>query len=146
MGCMGGIDEGGGSTATLGVVVPQTISDRHREDTRQSSEFHSLFFLFHLSHYPGSMLGGICWNFSLTAMFSGRHAIKKNEEGRVFIDRDGKYFEYFLATANGLVQSIFHLGQVQVIPLPSALELQSKFLRPNNNRKTNKNQSTTTFF
>lgn len=28
--------------------------------------------------------------------FVGRHAIHKNEEGRVFIDRNGKLFEYIL--------------------------------------------------
>jgi hypothetical protein len=29
-------------------------------------------------------------------MFSGRHKIVKNEEGRVFIDRDGKMFRFIL--------------------------------------------------
>lgn len=32
----------------------------------------------------------------LAAMFSGRHAIKRDKENRVFIDRDGKYFAYIL--------------------------------------------------
>eukprot|EP01116_Phalansterium_solitarium_P003870 TRINITY_DN146_c0_g1_i1.p1 TRINITY_DN146_c0_g1~~TRINITY_DN146_c0_g1_i1.p1 ORF type:complete len:379 (-),score=39.47 TRINITY_DN146_c0_g1_i1:263-1399(-) len=32
----------------------------------------------------------------LAAMFSGRHEIVKNDEGRVFIDRDGRYFNYIL--------------------------------------------------
>ena len=32
----------------------------------------------------------------LEAMFSGRHSLHKNEEGRVFIDRNGKLFEYVL--------------------------------------------------
>src|SRR5690554_2629538 len=29
-------------------------------------------------------------------MFSGRHPIKTNEEGRVFIDRNGQFFNYIL--------------------------------------------------
>ncbi|KAL6080628.1 putative BTB/POZ domain-containing protein kctd15-like [Balamuthia mandrillaris] len=40
-----------------------------------------------LTKFPDSMLG---------AMFSGRHEIIKNDEGRVFIDRDGKLFRYIL--------------------------------------------------
>jgi arginine utilization protein RocB len=32
----------------------------------------------------------------LAAMFSGRHTLHKNEEGRIFIDRNGKLFEYIL--------------------------------------------------
>ena len=32
----------------------------------------------------------------LEAMFSGRHSLNKNEEGRIFIDRNGKLFEYVL--------------------------------------------------
>ena len=35
-------------------------------------------------------------NSMLEAMFSGRHSIHKNDEGRVFIDRNGKLFEYIL--------------------------------------------------
>src|SRR5271163_2065312 len=32
----------------------------------------------------------------LAAMFSGRFIVEKNEEGCVFIDRDGQYFHYIL--------------------------------------------------
>ncbi len=40
-----------------------------------------------LTNYPQSMLG---------AMFSGRHTIIKNDQGRYFLDRDGKLFAYVL--------------------------------------------------
>jgi len=40
-----------------------------------------------LTKYPNSYFG---------SMFSGRHKIEKDEEGCVFIDRDGKYFKYVL--------------------------------------------------
>jgi len=40
-----------------------------------------------LTSIPDSMLG---------AMFSGRYELIKNDEGRIFIDRDGKYFRYIL--------------------------------------------------
>lgn len=32
----------------------------------------------------------------LAAMFSGRHTIEQDEEGRYFLDRDGKLFNYIL--------------------------------------------------
>ena len=32
----------------------------------------------------------------LAAMFSGRHNVEKDEEGRYFIDRDGTHFRYIL--------------------------------------------------
>ena len=32
----------------------------------------------------------------LSAMFSGRHNVMKDEEGRYFIDRDGTHFRYIL--------------------------------------------------
>jgi uncharacterized protein YjbI with pentapeptide repeats len=32
----------------------------------------------------------------LAAMFSGRHNVNKDEEGRYFIDRDGTHFRYIL--------------------------------------------------
>jgi hypothetical protein len=38
-----------------------------------------------LTREPQSMLG---------AMFSGRHELKFNDEGRYFIDRNGEYFGY----------------------------------------------------
>lgn len=41
-----------------------------------------------LTQYPESMFG---------AMFSGRHQLALDEEGRVFIDRDPKAFQYVLA-------------------------------------------------
>eukprot|EP01121_Diplochlamys_sp_Union-15-3_P008894 TRINITY_DN2392_c0_g1_i1.p1 TRINITY_DN2392_c0_g1~~TRINITY_DN2392_c0_g1_i1.p1 ORF type:complete len:155 (-),score=15.33 TRINITY_DN2392_c0_g1_i1:170-634(-) len=41
-----------------------------------------------LTSYPDSMLA---------AMFSGRHELIKDENGCVFIDRDGKTFEYILS-------------------------------------------------
>jgi hypothetical protein len=40
-----------------------------------------------LSREPDSMLG---------VMFSGRFKIMTDEHGRVFIDRDGKLFQYIL--------------------------------------------------
>ena len=40
-----------------------------------------------LTRYPESMLG---------AMFSGRHELPPDEEGRVFIDRDGTHFRVIL--------------------------------------------------
>ena len=35
-------------------------------------------------------------NSMLAAMFSGRHHLDTDSEGRYFIDRDGTYFEYIL--------------------------------------------------
>lgn len=35
-------------------------------------------------------------NSMLAAMFSGRHNVLKDEEGRYFIDRDGTHFRYIL--------------------------------------------------
>ena len=35
-------------------------------------------------------------NSMLAAMFSGRHNVIKDEEGRYFIDRDGTHFRYIL--------------------------------------------------
>lgn len=32
----------------------------------------------------------------LAAMFSGRHFVQKDEDGRYFIDRDGTHFRYIL--------------------------------------------------
>lgn len=32
----------------------------------------------------------------LGAMFSGRHELKFNDEGRYFIDRNGEYFAYLI--------------------------------------------------
>jgi len=32
----------------------------------------------------------------LSAMFSGRHNVTKDEDGRYFIDRDGTHFRYIL--------------------------------------------------
>ena len=32
----------------------------------------------------------------LAAMFSGRHNVQKEEDGRYFIDRDGTHFRYIL--------------------------------------------------
>ena len=32
----------------------------------------------------------------LAAMFSGRHNVQKDEDGRYFIDRDGTHFRYIL--------------------------------------------------
>ena len=32
----------------------------------------------------------------LAAMFSGRHELKREEDGTVFIDRDGTHFRYIL--------------------------------------------------
>lgn len=32
----------------------------------------------------------------LAAMFSGRHGVKKEEDGTIFIDRDGTHFRYIL--------------------------------------------------
>ena len=32
----------------------------------------------------------------LAVMFSGRHEITRDENGRFFVDRDGKYFRYIL--------------------------------------------------
>ena len=32
----------------------------------------------------------------LAAMFSGRHGLKKEEDGTIFIDRDGTHFRYIL--------------------------------------------------
>jgi len=40
-----------------------------------------------LTKYPNSLLGEV---------FSGEHSLPKNEEGRYFIDRNGKYFSYIL--------------------------------------------------
>ena len=40
-----------------------------------------------LTKYPDSMLG---------AMFSGRHTLKKTEQGEYFIDRSGRLFTYIL--------------------------------------------------
>ena len=40
-----------------------------------------------LTRFPDTMLG---------AMFSGRHALTKNEAGAYFIDRDGRHFHYIL--------------------------------------------------
>ena len=40
-----------------------------------------------LTRFPDSMIG---------AMFSGRHALIKNEAGAYFIDRDGRHFHYIL--------------------------------------------------
>jgi hypothetical protein len=30
-------------------------------------------------------------------MFSGRHELKKDEKGKVFLDRDGKTFEHIIS-------------------------------------------------
>ena len=35
-------------------------------------------------------------NSMLAAMFSGRHYVSKDEDGRYFIDRDGTHFRYIL--------------------------------------------------
>ncbi len=40
-----------------------------------------------LTVFPHSLLG---------AMFSGKHSVKKDAQGRIFIDRNGKLFEYVL--------------------------------------------------
>ena len=60
-----------------------------------------------LTRYPDTMLG---------AMFSGRHALKKNEAGAHFIDRDGTYFREilnFLRSPESFDNSGFHGRQLR---------------------------------
>lgn len=49
------------------------------------------------SHFQTS-LDTLCKdpNSMLAAMFSGRHYVQKDEDGRYFIDRDGTHFRYIL--------------------------------------------------
>ena len=42
----------------------------------------------------------------LAAMFSGRHSVKKEEDGSYFIDRDGTHFRYILNYLRGNVISV----------------------------------------
>ena len=42
----------------------------------------------------------------LAAMFSGRHSVKKQEDGSYFIDRDGTHFRYILNYLRGNVISV----------------------------------------
>ena len=49
-----------------------------------------------LTRFPNSMLG---------AMFSGRHALLKDQDGAYFIDRDGRYFHEILNFLRGATTS-----------------------------------------
>ena len=56
----------------------------------------------------------------LAAMFSGRHELDTDSEGRYFIDRDGKYFKYilnFLRDGNQLPSADLAL-EVRIGPAP----------------------------
>jgi nitrate/nitrite-specific signal transduction histidine kinase len=50
----------------------------------------------------------------LAAMFSGRHELEKDDDGRVFIDRDGELFKYVL--------QFLRDGELDVSQLPTGVK------------------------
>ena len=59
-----------------------------------------------LQSEPSSMLG---------AMFSGRHPIIKQDDGSIFIDRDGRHFHMILNYLRGNISSVEQLSYDRII-------------------------------
>ncbi|XP_076950007.1 FH protein interacting protein FIP2-like [Bidens hawaiensis] len=59
----------------------------------------------------------------LTAMFSGRHALCKDSEGYVFVDRDGKHFRHILNwLRGGLTHNLSELERIDLLELSEEAE------------------------
>ena len=51
----------------------------------------------------------------LEAMFSGQYPIKKQSDGTVFIDRDGRHFHYILNYLRGSVTALEDLSLQEIV-------------------------------
>ena len=84
----------------------------------------------------------------LGIMFSGRHAITKQDDGTIFIDRDGRHFHIILNYLRGNILSIEQLPEERLVlsDLLSEVEYYQlgglhKIIKPKEKEKTTITQS-----